>query len=289
MIACPQCGTRYPAAANVCPICAFQPKALRGLAAWAPEMSAVGGGFKAEYFASLVGMEAGNFWFRARNALIVWSLRKYFGEPGSLLEVGCGTGFVLSGIAQVCTSTELTGSEIFIDGLSFAADRVKRARFVQMDARRIPYVEEFDVVASFDVIEHIAEDEVVLRNFWQAIKPGGGVLLTVPQHPWLWSEADTYACHERRYERGELEAKLERAGFDVIRSTSFMTLLLPAMAISRRKARGDKPFDPQAEFKIPLALNRALEGILAVERQLIRLGVNFPIGGSRLVIARKRG
>jgi len=262
--------------------------ALRGILAWAPEMAAAGGGFKAEYFATLVRLEEGNFWFRARNALVGWALRKYFGEPSSLLEVGCGTGFVLSGIAQVSASTQLTGSEIFIDGLSFAAERVRRAQFVQMDARRIPYVEEFDVVASFDVIEHIEEDELVLRNFWQALKPGGGVLLTVPQHPWLWSESDSYACHVRRYESGELLAKLDRAGFDVVRSTSFTSLLLPAMMLSRRKSRRDKPFDPLAEFNIPPALNRALEGTLAIERQLVRLGIDFPVGGSRLVVARKR-
>jgi len=251
-------------------------------------MAAAGGGFKAEYFATLVRLEEGNFWFRARNALVGWALRKYFGQPDSLLEVGCGTGFVLSGIAKAFTSTQLTGSEIFIDGLSFAAKRVKHARFVQMDARRIPYVEEFDVVASFDVIEHIEEDEFVLRNFWQALKPGGGIVLTVPQHPWLWSESDAYACHVRRYEAGELRDKLDRAGFDVVRSTSFTSLLLPAMMLSRRKTGNDKPFDPLAEFNIAPALNRALEGVLAVERLFVRLGVNFPVGGSRLVVARKR-
>ncbi|MHA7681473.1 class I SAM-dependent methyltransferase [Cupriavidus sp. PET2-C1] len=251
-------------------------------------MAAGGGGFKAEYFSTLVQLEESNFWFRARNAIVGWALRKYFGEPRSLLEVGCGTGFVLSGIAKVCGSTQLTGSEIFIDGLSFAAERVQHARFVQMDARHMPYVEEFDVVASFDVLEHIEEDELVLRNCWQALKPGGGILLTVPQHQWLWSEADTYACHVRRYHADELHAKLERAGFDIVRSTSFTSLLLPAMMLSRRGKHRDKPFDPLSEFNIPPALNRTLEGILAVERQIMRMGIDFPAGGSRLVVARKR-
>jgi len=261
---------------------------LRGIPAWAPEMAAAGGGFKAEYFAPLASMEGGNFWFRARNALVAWALSKYFPEPDSLLEVGCGTGYVLSGIARTCPDTRLVGSEIFIDGLSFAAERVKRASFVQMDARRIPYIEEFDVVAAFDVIEHIEEDELVLRNFWQALKPGGGVLLTVPQHQWLWSETDNYACHVRRYSASELHAKLERAGFDVVRSTSFTALLLPAMALSRRGGSGNKPFDPLAEFNIPDVLNRALGAVLTIERLLVRMGINFPIGGSRLVVAKKR-
>lgn len=288
MIACPRCGTRYAASIAVCPGCSHRPDMLRGVLAWAPELAAAGGGFKAEYFAPLARLEEGNFWFQARNALVAWALRKYFPQSASLLEVGCGTGYVLSGIARTCPNAHLVGSEIFIDGLHFAAQRVKRASFVQMDARRIPYVDEFDVVAAFDVIEHIEEDELVLQNFFQALKPGGGVLLTVPQHQWLWSETDTYACHVRRYSARELHAKLERAGFDVVRSTSFMSLLLPALLLSRRGGVRDKAFDPLAEFNIPTVLNRALGCVLAIERQLVRMGINFPFGGSRLVLARKR-
>lgn len=288
MIACPRCGTQYSASATACPSCEFRPATLGGVLAWAPELAAAGGGFKAEYFAPLARLEEGNFWFRARNALVTWALRKYFTGLNSLLEVGCGTGYVLSGIARTCPDARLVGSEIFIEGLTFAAERVERGSFVQLDARRIPYVDEFDVVAAFDVIEHIEEDELVLQNFFRALKPGGGVLLTVPQHQWLWSETDTYACHVRRYSARALHDKLERAGFEIVRSTSFVSLLLPALLLSRREGAGDKAFDPLAEFRIPNVLNRALGAVLAIERLLVQMGINFPMGGSRLVVARKR-
>ena len=54
------------------------------------------------------------------------------------MEVGCGTGFVLSGIARALLQIRLTGSEIFIEGLAFAANRLPGAVFLQMDARSIP-------------------------------------------------------------------------------------------------------------------------------------------------------
>ncbi|MGO4153370.1 class I SAM-dependent methyltransferase [Cupriavidus sp. YAF13] len=288
MIACPQCSGLYSSTDSGCPVCHFSPQMVNGFPAWAADLCMAGGGFKAEYFGTLVRLEEGNFWFQSRNKLIEWALKKYFSGLESFLEVGCGTGFVLSSVSRAFPEAHLVGSEIFADGLALAASRLKTADFVQMDARRVPYVDEFDVVAAFDVIEHIEEDETVLENLHRAIKPGGGLLITVPQHSWLWSAADSYACHVRRYSAQDLHEKLGRAGFDIVRSTSFTSLLLPAMLISRRRAGSGEEFNPLAEFEINPVLNRLLKVVLDIERYLTRLGVNFAIGGSRLVVAKKK-
>jgi SAM-dependent methyltransferase len=158
---------------------------------------------------------------------------------------------------------------------------------MQMDARRIPYADEFDVIGAFDVLEHIAEDETVLAQLHRALKPGGGLLITVPQHPRLWSSADQFACHVRRYTASEIHSKVEQAGFEIVRSTSFVSLLLPAMLASRRRGRDSGGFDPRDEFRIGRAANRALEEIMRIERLLIRMGVSFPVGGSRLIVTRR--
>jgi SAM-dependent methyltransferase len=289
MIRCPSCSQLHSSAAASCPVCSFVPPVVGGVKAWAPELAFAGGGFKAEYFSDLCALEAENFWFRARNSLILWALRKYFPRFTSFLEVGCGTGFVLSGVDSEFPSAALYGSEIFSEGLGFAARRVTRATFMQMDARRIPYADEFDVVGAFDVLEHIPEDEVVLAQLCGALKPGGGLLITVPQHPRLWSSADEFACHVRRYSASEINSKVERAGFQIERSTSFVSLLLPAMLASRRRGRDSGGFDPRDEFRIGRTANRALEEILRIERWLIRSGVSFSVGGSRLIVARRRG
>jgi hypothetical protein len=51
--------------------------AVDGFIAYAPELAHEGGGFDATYFPVLVGLEEANFWFRARNELILWALEKY--------------------------------------------------------------------------------------------------------------------------------------------------------------------------------------------------------------------
>ncbi len=246
-------------------------------------------GFEPAYFAELVSLEAGNFWFRSRNRLIAWALGKYRPGFGSLLEVGCGTGYVLSGIAAAFPGTRLVGTELYAEGLAQAAGRLPGITFAQVDARALPYRSEFEVIGAFDVIEHIVEDEAVLAQAHAALGPGGLLLLTVPQHPWLWSSADTYARHVRRYAADELHAKVRAAGFEILRSTSFVSVLLPAMVASRLLRREDAAggFDPRAEFRIPGILNTMFETLLGVERRLIALGLDFPCGGSRLVVARK--
>jgi SAM-dependent methyltransferase len=288
MRVCLRCEHAFVSGEWQCPECGFVPGQLEGFDAHAPAFAHEGGGFKADYFAELAALEAANFWFKARNRLISWALRRYRPAMGSFLEVGCGTGFVLSGIATEHGRAALSGSEIFIAGLPHAAARVPAAQFMQMDARRIPFREEFDVVGAFDVLEHIEEDEQVMAQLHQALRSDGVLLVTVPQHPWLWSAADDYACHVRRYSSGEIEEKLMRNGFRIERSTSFVSLLLPAMLLSRLQSKKvDERYDPLAELRLPGALNSLFYGLMCIEQWLIQLGINLPIGGSRLIVARK--
>jgi SAM-dependent methyltransferase len=288
MKACLQCKYIFSFDEWTCPSCGHQPERLNGIEAHAPEFANGGGGFKPEYFSELSRLEAENFWFRARNELILWALRTYKPDASKFLEVGCGTGFVLSGIVHACPKLALSGSEIFLAGLSHAAKRVPSAHFMQMDARRVPFVQEFDAIGAFDVLEHIKEDETVLAQLHGAIKPGGVLLLTVPQHPWLWSASDEYACHVRRYTRAEIEQKIKASGFELIRSTSFVTSLLPAMMLSRALNKNNKKnFDATAELKINKLLNKVFYGLMKLEIYGIKIGFNYLIGGSRLIVARK--
>jgi SAM-dependent methyltransferase len=272
-----------------CPECGDAPVVVDGFSAYAPEFSHEGGGFKAGYFSELARLEEANFWFRARNQLIVWALQAYCPNAHSILEVGCGTGYVLSGIAEAFPQASLSGSEIFTAGLGFAAGRLPSVCFMQMDARIIPFYEEFDVIGAFDVLEHIEEDELVLSQVHDALKLGGYMIVTVPQHAWLWSAADEYACHVRRYESVDLRRKIESAGFEVMRTTSFVTTLLLPMMLSRLlQGKGkSRSFDATAELKIAPWLNELFYKLLRSELALIRKGANLPFGGSRLVVARK--
>ena len=287
---CPACAAPLTTEGWHCAACGHQPQVRAGFLALAPELAAQSEGFDPAMFAALAALEENNFWFRARNRLIVWALQRYAPAFTNFLEVGCGTGYVLQGVAAAFPAARICGTEAQTEGLEFAASRVSRATFLQMDARRMPFNHEFDVIGAFDVIEHIAEDETVLAQMHHALRPGGNLLLTVPQHPFLWSEYDVRAHHVRRYTGSELRQKLARAGFEIVKMSSFVSVLLPLMMLSRLTRRTESPdYDPLAELRIGRATNKLLELALDAERAVIRTGLPLPFGGSLLAVARRTG
>jgi len=244
--------------------------------------------FPAARFARLAAGEEGNYWFRARNRLILWALRRCFPGFRDYLELGCGTGYVLSAVEAGFPNANTTGGEAHGSGLHHAARRVRRSRLLQLDASNVPFRGQFDVIGCFDVLEHIEDDARVLAECCAALRSGGGILLTVPQHPFLWSASDEYAGHVRRYTRAGLLGKLRACGFRPVLLTSFVSLLFPALVIARSRHRCIGPdYDPDAEFAVGPLANALLGRALDLERGLIRLGARFPFGGSLLVAARR--
>ena len=73
----------------------------------------------------------------------------------------------------------------------------------------------FDAIYSVNVLEHIEADEEVLAAFASKLEPGGRLFTYVPAFDLLYSQNDRRVGHVRRYRRGQLVSRLERAGFRV--------------------------------------------------------------------------
>lgn len=289
MKTCIQCNHELEQNIWNCPKCGYKPILKDGRLVLSLENNKQNNiGFENEFFDRLIKVEEKSFWFCARNKLIIWTIKNYFPNIKNFFEVGCGTGFVLSGISCTLPKLDLYGSEGLAHGLKFASTRVPKATLFQMDAKNIPFKEEFEVLGAFDVLEHIQEDKEVLKQMYKAIKPGGGLILTVPQHMFLWSTVDEDSHHFRRYNSKELKSKVESCGFKVIRTTSFVTFLLPLFFLSRlrfRKTESQKGY--MSEFNLNKYVNFFFEKILGLEHLLIKSGISLPIGSSLLLVARK--
>jgi SAM-dependent methyltransferase len=286
MKACLECAAQIEGDTWDCTHCGWHAVNRRGYV----DLAAEGGhdGFLTESFALLPELEERSFWFRNRNALIGWALDAYAPAAASFLELGCGTGYVLQGLAQRRPEMQLVGGEPHAEGLDVAASRVPSAELLLLDGRRLPYREEFDAAGAFDVLEHIDDDALVVNQLRECLRPGGILFVTVPQHPWLWSPIDEFSQHRRRYRRRQLEHTLIRADLEIMLSTSFVTLALPLVALSRVIERHrSAEIDPGREFRLPALTDRLLEATVRVERAAIRLGARLPCGSSLLVVARR--
>lgn len=79
----------------------------------------------------------------------------------------------------------------------------------------------FDLVAAFDVIEHVADDRRVFAELARVLKPGGVLVCAVPLHAAHWTTFDTCVGHARRYEPAALCVLLAEHGFVIEQSAVF--------------------------------------------------------------------
>jgi SAM-dependent methyltransferase len=122
---------------------------------------------------------------------------------GRVLDLGCGTGY---GSAELAAHPARV---IGMDRIAPAAEaRRSAARFVRGELRGLPFAStSFDVVVSFQVIEHLLDPTDYLREVTRVLRPSGALLLTTPNL--LQSERENpYHVHE--YEAAELETALLR-------------------------------------------------------------------------------
>ena len=246
-------------------------------------------------FAELFANEDRHFWFRGRNAVIAGAVRRAvrgFPRDYRVLEVGCGTGYVLRMLETVCRGGTVTGSEVSDDGVAFARRRVN-CPVVRADVFALPFPDPFHMIGMFDVLEHLEDDTGALRGLRAGTAQGGRLVLTVPAYMSLWSHTDEVGGHYRRYTPGGLRRVLTEAGWEVDRVTPFMLPLVPVMWAGRKLAAAVNRLRPARKSGRELVVdelrpipvfNGLMRGLLALEAPLVRR-FRMPVGTSLLAVA----
>ncbi|MDZ7267789.1 MAG: class I SAM-dependent methyltransferase [candidate division KSB1 bacterium] len=251
------------------------------------------------HFEPLFAVEDRHFWFRARNRILATVMRQITAAlaPGyRVLEVGCGTGYVLSMLSGICSQGSVIGMDLFAEGLRYARRRTACA-LVQGDLNASPLRQRFEVVGLFDVLEHLPDDVGVLRLLHEHLAPAGRLVLTVPACPSLWSYFDEASQHCRRYTLDELGHKLRQAGFQIDYATYFMFSLFPILWLGRKlsgtsrnggggSATGTAEL-AHRELRVMPVINEVLHFLLAQEAHLIARRVQLPMGTSILALAKR--
>lgn len=106
-------------------------------------------------------------------------------RPTSVLEVGCGEGYMLAALADAGLGAELVGVELSATAVADARARLgTRARIEQGDARELGTDgRRFDVVLMLEVLEHLEDPAAMLPVLARLCRHA--VVLSVPWEPWF--------------------------------------------------------------------------------------------------------
>ncbi len=145
------------------------------------------------------------------------ALRRYrLPTNGAVLEIGCSSGYLLKDLKQVFPEAVIVGADVVVNTLERLGSSLSGVPLMQMDILQCPLVErQFDAVIALNVLEHIEDDEAALAVMGKLLKPGGILVLEVPQGPNLYDYYDSYLRHFRRYSKKDLQMKIDASGLQL--------------------------------------------------------------------------
>jgi SAM-dependent methyltransferase len=235
----------------------------------------------------LYKVEESHWWHIGRRRIIASFVEQICREikdrTPRILDVGCGTGANLMMLSQF---GETEGVDISQDALSFCRERgLQNVRHGA--AEKLPYEDgTFDLVTALDVVEHLDDDLAGLREIRRVLRPNGHALLFVPTFMFLWGVQDDVSNHRRRYRLPELRRVVEKAGFEVERTTyANLTFFAPILMV--RKFMRLTGMRTATENSINISsMNNLFGRVFGAEAALLR-HMNFPFGVSGLCVARR--
>jgi ubiquinone/menaquinone biosynthesis C-methylase UbiE len=222
----------------------------------------------------------------------VWTRRAMLARVGELpaapavIDIGCSTGYLLEDLRRAIPEANLTGVDLVAAGLRKAHENVPDATLLQADACALPLEDKSaDAALSANLLEHVPDDTLALREILRVLRPGARAVIVVPVGPGNYDYYDRFLGHERRYARGELARKARAAGFEVLEDIHLGAPLYPAFwAVKQRnRRRYEHLHDEALEARVKQDIARTTSSSLGelacrIEEALLASGVKLPFG-----------
>ncbi len=189
-----------------------------------------------DYYQDYYRFEREHWWFIVRSKIIENMLKRFVptSAPLRILNVGVATG---ASSQMLMKYGEVTSVEYDQDCCEFVSD-VLKTKVYNNSITELPFEDgSFDLVCAFDVIEHVADHQLAVKEMNRVCKSGGHLYVTVPAFMSLWSKHDVINHHERRYRRKELLNLYKELPGKSVYSSYFNSLLFPLIYIFRQFSR----------------------------------------------------
>ncbi len=149
-------------------------------------------------------------------------IKKFFPKDKPILfyDAGAGFGQYSYFVLKYFKKAKVHAVDLKTDYMdSFAQYAAKHSRqgFTVQQADLTAYIpkEKFNLILAIDILEHIENDEQVLRNFRQVLEKGGKLIISSPS---TFDESAKFTAEHVRpgYDKDEIISKLENAGFKIV-------------------------------------------------------------------------
>lgn len=237
-------------------------------------------------YAVEAAIEANHWFFVGRRRLFAGEIRRMALPPdAAVLDTGTSTGSNL----RLCSELGFSA----VEGLDLSPEAIRFCRdkglgtVRQGDICAMPFADgHFDLVLATDVIEHVDDDLLALREIVRVLRPGGRTLITVPAFPTLWGHQDIIGQHKRRYRLTGLADKVRSAGLTLDTAYHMNFLLFVPIWLARHLIRWlGLRLRNENEINTP-ALNQILTWVFQLD-VTVAPWLRPPFGVSLVLVATK--
>ncbi len=204
----------------------------------------------------------------------------------SVLDIGSGSGIICRFLRGRFAKIYLSDiSEALVEHLRRVYRYDEHVRSLKLDAQEFTLADKVDLITACDVIEHLPKDQAALDTFYNNLRVGGILFLTVPAFPSLYGARDRKYGHWRRYTKYEIIANVKRAGFRRIRAKYWNATGIVPYLISEKLFKKEL-VGPARTGSLGLAgkvTDRVLSALLGIEARVSWL----PFGLTLIVFAEK--
>lgn len=178
----------------------------------------------------------GDMSLKRRAGKIIEAINPQKGEK--IVDLGCGTGYYLFLLSNLGVNVSLAGFDNDDRSIKEAEKMMqgKRIKFITGDLHKISFQSQsFDKAVISEVLEHVENDEEVLKEIYRILKPNGLLVLSVPSinYPFFWDPINfilqhsfnthikngffsgLWSGHLRLYSLPELRKKIQKVGFKI--------------------------------------------------------------------------
>jgi SAM-dependent methyltransferase len=149
---------------------------------------------------------------------------------GDVLEIGSGIGNFTKKIINLDSVKSITCYEIDKDCCNefdqniLRGDNSSKVTFYEMDFNKSNLTRQFDFIFSFNVLEHIKDDQKTLHLISKYLKPGASLILYLPAMNCLYGSIDRELGHYRRYNKSMIRELFRQVPIKIEKLKYFNTI-----------------------------------------------------------------